>query len=116
MKRVEPVKHPLRGEISVPGDKSIAHRAAILASVAKGRSRIFNLSGGDDNSRTVRAFRQMGVEILRDGDALRIEGKGWEGLRAPKETVDCGNSGTTMRLLSGLLAGRSFESQLDGDA
>ena len=116
MKRIEQMQGPLRGEISVPGDKSIAHRAVILGSVARGTSRIFNLSGGDDNSRTVRAFRQMGVEIVRDGDALRVEGKGWEGLRAPKETIDCGNSGTTMRLLSGLLAGRPFESQLDGDA
>jgi 3-phosphoshikimate 1-carboxyvinyltransferase len=115
MKRVDPVKHPLHGEISVPGDKSIAHRAVILASVAKGRSRIFNLSGGDDNSRTVRAFRQMGVEIFRDGDALHVEGKGWDGLRSPMEAINCGNSGTTMRLLSGLLAGRPFRSELDGD-
>jgi 3-phosphoshikimate 1-carboxyvinyltransferase len=115
MKRVDPIKHPLRGEISVPGDKSIAHRAVILASIAKGGSRIFNLSGGDDNSRTVRAFRQMGVEIFRDGDALRVKGKGWDGLRAPMEAINCGNSGTTMRLLSGLLAGLPFGSELDGD-
>jgi 3-phosphoshikimate 1-carboxyvinyltransferase len=116
MKRIEPIKNPLSGDISVPGDKSIAHRAVILASIAEGRSRIFNLSGGDDNSRTVRAFRQMGVEIYRDGEALCVEGKGWEGLRAPAGVIDCGNSGTTMRLLSGLLAGRSFRSQLDGDS
>lgn len=116
VKRVETVKKPLRGEISVPGDKSIAHRAVILGSIAQGRSRIFNLSGGDDNSRTVRAFRQMGVEICRDGDALSIDGKGWDGLHAPGAPVDCGNSGTTMRLLSGLLAGRPFVSELDGDA
>jgi 3-phosphoshikimate 1-carboxyvinyltransferase len=116
MKRIEPAHRPLRGDISVPGDKSIAHRAVILASIARGRSRIFNLSAGDDNSRTVRAFRQMGVEIFRDGVALSIDGKGWEGLRAPSGIVDCGNSGTTMRLLSGLLAGRSFRTALDGDA
>jgi len=116
MKRIEPAKEPLRGEITVPGDKSIAHRGVILASVARGRSRIFNLSGGDDNSRTVKAFRQLGVEIYRDGDALCIEGKGWEGIRAPKEAIDCGNSGTTMRLLSGVLAGRPFRSELDGDS
>ena len=100
----------------MPGDKSIAHRAVIFGSVAEGRSRIFNLSGGDDNSRTVRAFRQMGVEIFRDGDALCIEGKGWEGLHAAADAIDCGNSGTTMRLLSGLLPGRPFSSELDGDA
>jgi|SRR6185503_19092996 3-phosphoshikimate 1-carboxyvinyltransferase len=116
MKRIEPIKKPLRGAITVPGDKSIAHRAVIFSAIARGRSRIFNLSGGDDNSRTVRAFRQMGVEILRDGEALCVEGRGWDGLRAPTEAINCGNSGTTMRLLSGLLAGRSFHSELDGDS
>jgi 3-phosphoshikimate 1-carboxyvinyltransferase len=116
MKRIEPVNGPLRGTITVPGDKSIAHRAVIFSAIAQGQSRIFNLSGGDDNSRTVRAFRQMGVRIFRDGDALCVEGRGWEGLRASGETVYCGNSGTTMRLLSGLLAGRPFHSELDGDA
>ena len=115
MRRIEPIKKPLHGTISVPGDKSIAHRAVIFASVARGRSRILNLSGGEDNSRTVRAFRQMGVEIFRDADALCIDGRGWDGLRAPNETVQCGNSGTTMRLLAGLLAGRPFRSALDGD-
>ncbi len=102
------LKQPLHGEITVPGDKSIAHRAVILGSIAKGRSRIFNLSGGEDNSRTVRAFRQMGIEIFRDGDSLCVEGKGWDGLCAPEAPIDSGNSGTTMRLLSGLLAGRPF--------
>lgn len=115
VKRIESVKKPLRGEITVPGDKSIAHRAVIFGSVAKGRTRIFNLSGGDDNSRTVRAFRQLGVEIGRDGDALSIEGKNWQGLRGSQQTIDCGNSGTTIRLMAGLLAGRPFHSQLDGD-
>jgi 3-phosphoshikimate 1-carboxyvinyltransferase len=115
MKRLEPVKKPLRGELSVPGDKSIAHRAVMLASVARGESRIFNISGGDDNSRTVRAFRNLGVEISRAGEALCISGKGWEGLAAPGQGIDCGNSGTTMRLMSGLLAGRPFISRLDGD-
>lgn len=115
MRRIEPIKKPLHGTISVPGDKSIAHRAVIFASVARGRSRILNLSGGEDNSRTVRAFRQMGVKIIRDADALCIDGQGWDGLRAPNDTVQCGNSGTTMRLLAGLLAGRPFRSALDGD-
>jgi len=116
MKRIEPIRQPPRGDITVPGDKSIAHRAVILGSIARGRSRIFNLSGGDDNSRTVRAFRQMGIEIFRDGDGLCVDGKGWKGLSAPGKPIDCGNSGTTIRLLSGLLAGRPFESELDGDA
>jgi 3-phosphoshikimate 1-carboxyvinyltransferase len=116
MKKIEPNKKPLRGEIAVPGDKSIAHRAVIFSAIAQGRSRILNLSSGDDNSRTVRAFRQMGVEIFRDGDALCVEGQGWDGLRAPAETINCGNSGTTLRLLSGLLAGQAFHSELDGDS
>ncbi len=116
MKRIAKTNKALRGEIAVPGDKSIAHRAVILASIAHGRSRIFNLSGGDDNSRTVRAFRQMGVAIARKGAALCIEGGGWEGLRQAPDTIDCGNSGTTMRLLSGLLSGQPFISRLDGDS
>lgn len=100
----------------MPGDKSIAHRAVIFSAVAHGQSRILNLSGGDDNSRTVRAFRQMGVEFSRDGDVLCVDGRGWDGLRAPGAAIECGNSGTSMRLLSGLLAGRPFHSELDGDS
>lgn len=116
MKQIEPIRCPLQGEIRVPGDKSIGHRAVILASSACGRSRIFNLSGGEDNLRTVQAFKNMGIEIWPEVDSLCIEGKGWDGLLAPTETIDCGNSGTAMRLLSGLLAGRPFQSRLDGDA
>lgn len=115
MKRIEAVKKPLRGTITVPGDKSIAHRAVMLASVAHGRSRIFNLSRGDDNSRTVRALRQLGVQIYPSEEALVVDGQGGEGLRVSPEVIDCGNSGTTMRLMSGLLAGRPFLSRLDGD-
>ena len=116
MKRIEPTKLPLRGEISVPGDKSIGHRAVIFASIAHGRSTIFNLSGGEDNLRTVQAFKDMGVKIWSEGDLLCIEGDGWDSLSKPSETIDCGNSGTAMRLLSGVLAGRAFTSRLDGDA
>ncbi len=116
MKRIESTRRPLCGEITVPGDKSIGHRAVIFASIAQGRSRIFNLSGGEDNLRTVQAFKDMGTEIWSEGDSLCIEGKGWEGLSAPTQTIDCGNSGTSMRLLTGLLSGRPFQSRLDGDA
>lgn len=115
-RRIEPIDRPLHGAITVPGDKSIAHRAVIFGSIAEGRTRIFNLSGGEDNSRTVRAFRQLGVEIGRDGDALCIEGRGFAGLRHASAAIDCGNSGTTIRLMSGLLAGLPFHSELDGDA
>ena len=113
--RVEQVVRPLRGELEVPGDKSIAHRAVIMGAVARGETRIENMSRGADNSSTVSAFRRMGVAFRRDGGTLCIEGGGWDGLRAPRETIDCGNSGTTMRLLAGLLAGRPFDAILDGD-
>ena len=113
--RVEQVSGPLRGELEVPGDKSVGHRAVIMGSVARGETRIDNMSAGADNSSTVAAFRSMGVRFRREADTLCIEGKGWDGLQAPPETVDCGNSGTTMRLLTGLLAGRPFDVTLDGD-
>jgi 3-phosphoshikimate 1-carboxyvinyltransferase len=116
MKRIDPIQQPLLGEISVPGDKSIGHRAVIFASIANGQSRIFNLSGGEDNLRTVQAFRDMGVRIWWEGESLCIQGAGWNGLSEPRATIDCGNSGTAMRLLSGVLAGRPFASRLDGDS
>ena len=115
MKRVLQSKNPLHGEISVPGDKSIGHRAVIFGSIAHGSSRVSNLSGGEDNQRTVQAFKDLGVKISSEGETLHIDGNGWEGLTAPKTTIDCGNSGTTMRLLSGVLAGRPFTTILDGD-
>lgn len=116
MKRIEEAHKPLRGELTVPGDKSIGHRAVIFTSVAHGRSRIWNLSGGEDNLRTVQAFKELGVGISDEGGVLCVEGKGWEGLCPPRRLIDCGNSGTTMRLLAGVLAGRPFVTTLDGDA
>jgi 3-phosphoshikimate 1-carboxyvinyltransferase len=116
MKRIEPSKQPLHGEISVPGDKSIGHRAVIFASIANGQSRVFNLSGGEDNLRTVQAFSDMGVKISSEGGSLCVQGGGWDALSEPRGTIDCGNSGTAMRLLSGVLAGRPFASRLDGDS
>ncbi len=115
-RRIGEVKRPLRGEITVPGDKSIGHRAVIFASVARGASRIYNLSGGEDNRSTVEAFKNLGVKISEKSGMLSVEGKGWDGLAAPSRNIDCGNSGTTMRLLSGVLAGRPFAATLDGDA
>jgi 3-phosphoshikimate 1-carboxyvinyltransferase len=116
MKRIDPIQQPLHGEISVPGDKSIGHRAVIFASIANGQSRIFNLSGGEDNLRTVQAFSDMGVKIWSEGETLCVQGDGWDTLSEPGATIDCGNSGTAMRLLSGVLAGRPFASRLDGDS
>jgi 3-phosphoshikimate 1-carboxyvinyltransferase len=116
MKRIDPIEQPLHGEISVPGDKSIGHRAVIFASIATGQSRVFNLSGGEDNLRTIQAFSDMGVKISSEGESLCVQGEGWEALSEPRGTIDCGNSGTAMRLLSGVLSGRPFASRLDGDS
>lgn len=107
---------PLRGAVRVPGDKSIGHRALIFASLAEGRSTIENLSGGLDNLATAQAFRDMGVSIEIDGTRAVVDGVGLYGLSMPRSAIDCGNSGTTMRLLAGLLAGQRFGSRLVGDA
>jgi 3-phosphoshikimate 1-carboxyvinyltransferase len=105
----------LDGEARVPGDKSIGHRAVLFAGIADGRSRIAGLSGGQDNQRTVAALAALGVTIAPAGDRLVVDGVGLDGLRAATAPIDCGNSGTTIRLLSGLLCGRAFESTLVGD-
>ncbi|MGC8467182.1 MAG: 3-phosphoshikimate 1-carboxyvinyltransferase, partial [Acidithiobacillus sp.] len=106
----------LRGQITVPGDKSISHRVVMLGAIAEGVTEADGLLEGADVLATIAAFRSMGVRIdgPRQGH-LRIEGVGLHGLRAPADTIDCGNSGTAMRLLTGLLAGQSFDSTLTGD-
>ncbi|MFY9270643.1 MAG: 3-phosphoshikimate 1-carboxyvinyltransferase [Candidatus Manganitrophaceae bacterium] len=110
----------LRGTIHVPGDKSITHRAVIFASLADGPSEVIGYLPSDDCLRTVDAFRAMGIAIsagVSNGvPTLHVEGKGLWGLSEPKEVINCGNSGTTLRLLTGLLAGQSFFSVLTGDA
>lgn len=104
------------GEITLPGDKSISHRAVMFAAIAQGESCILNCSGGGDNRSTIGAFRSLGVDIAQSSTEVRVKGRGWNGLHTPTDTIDCGNSGTTMRLLSGLLVGRPFVSRLDGDS
>ncbi|MBF0215096.1 MAG: 3-phosphoshikimate 1-carboxyvinyltransferase [Magnetococcales bacterium] len=107
---------PLRGEIPLPGDKSISHRAVIFGSLAEGESRIHHLLEGEDVLRTVAAFRAMGVDARREpGGVWRIRGVGLDGLSEPGDVLDMGNSGTGMRLLAGLLAGQPFFSVLTGD-
>ena len=101
----------LRGVVEVPGDKSISHRALILNAVAAGPARIQNLAGGEDVASTARCLRALGVRVTDQG----VEGVGLHGLHPPHGPLDCGNSGTTMRLLAGLLAGQPFESTLVGD-
>jgi len=107
---------PLRGELRVPGDKSISHRAVMFASLADGVSRITGFLEGEDTRATARAFVEMGVRIEAPGPSERIvHGVGLQGLRAPLAPVDCGNAGTGMRLLAGLLAGQQFDTTLVGD-
>lgn len=110
----KPVK-AVRGEITVPGDKSISHRSIMLGSIARGTTTVNGFLRGEDNLATLNAFRSMGISIHDDGDMLRIEGKGLQGLAEPADVIDCGNSGTSMRLMSGLLAGQRFFSVLTGD-
>ncbi|SDW77646.1 3-phosphoshikimate 1-carboxyvinyltransferase [Thiocapsa roseopersicina] len=107
----------LRGRLRVPGDKSISHRSIMLAAIAEGETRISGFLEGADALATLNAFRRMGVRIEGpDGGEVRVQGVGLRGLRAPDGPLDMGNSGTSMRLLSGLLAGQSFPVTLVGDA
>jgi len=109
--------HPLQGDVSVPGDKSISHRAIMLAALADGISRIDGFLEGEDARATCAIFRQLGVRIDTPADGVRIvHGVGIDGLTAPDAALDCGNAGTGMRLLAGLLAGQPFNSTLIGDA
>lgn len=108
---------PLHGEVTVPGDKSVSHRAIMLASLAEGRSRIAGFLEGEDTRATARAFAAMGVRMHAPAAGVReVEGVGLHGLSAPHGPIDCGNAGTGMRLLAGLLCGQRFDSELLGDA
>jgi 3-phosphoshikimate 1-carboxyvinyltransferase len=106
----------LHGHVRVPGDKSISHRAVMFASLADGVSRISGFLEGEDTRATARAFSQMGVKIETPSASERIvHGVGIDGLKAPDSAIDCGNAGTGMRLLTGLLAGQAFDTTLVGD-
>lgn len=107
----------LKGEITMPGDKSISHRAVILGAIADGTTEVENFLEGEDNLSTIAAFRAMGVEIERPGpQRLKITGAGLQGLQEPSDVIDAGNSGTTARLLTGLLSAQAFFTVLTGDA
>ena len=105
----------IRGEITVPGDKSISHRSIMLGAIANGVTTVNGFLRGEDNMATMKAFRAMGIEINDDGGTITIHGKGLHGLEEPSDLLDCGNSGTTIRLITGLLAGQSFFSVVTGD-
>jgi 3-phosphoshikimate 1-carboxyvinyltransferase len=113
---VHPAAKPLIGSVPVPSDKSIGHRALLFSAIANGTSRITGFAGGEDNRSTAAALRAMGVSIDERGGELLVRGVGIFGLRAPHAPLDCGNSGTTMRLLCGLLAPQPFACTLVGDA
>lgn len=118
--RISPKKRPLRGTITVPGDKSITHRAVIFSALGEGPSEVIGYLPSEDCERTITAFREMGiaisVETVNSLPSLHVQGKGLWGLTEPTGVIDCGNSGTTLRLLTGLLAGKPFFSVLTGDA
>ena len=112
--RIRPARR-IRGRIRLPGDKSISHRAAIIASLATGASRISNFSTSHDCAATVSCLRALGVSINQEGGELQVKGAVPSELRASDEALDCGNSGSTMRMLAGVLAGHNFTSTLTGD-
>lgn len=105
----------LRGEVIVPGDKSISHRSVMFGSIAKGTTEIHNFLEGADCLSTISCFRNMGIEIEHKNGIVTVHGKGLRGLKAPECVLDCGNSGTTTRLISGILAPQSFDVTLTGD-
>jgi 3-phosphoshikimate 1-carboxyvinyltransferase len=105
-----------KGEFSPPPDKSISHRAVMFSSLAKGTSTVRNFLRANDTLSTINAFRSLGIDIIDEGPSLTIHGRGIHGLSEPRDIIDCENSGTTIRLLSGVLSGNPFFSVLTGDA
>ena len=105
----------LKGTIRVPGDKSISHRSIIFGSLAKGETKVYDILRGEDVLSTIQVFRDLGVSIQDDGDVIRIQGVGFQGLQAPTSPLDMGNSGTSIRLISGVLAGQDFAVTMVGD-
>lgn len=106
----------LKGSISIPGDKSISHRAIMFGALAKGTTRVQNFLQGADCLSTIDCFRKLGIEIENHPEEILIHGKGLHGLSAPASRLEVGNSGTTTRLISGILAGQNFTTELNGDA
>lgn len=106
----------LKGEITIPGDKSVSHRCIMFGSIAKGLTEVHNFLQGADCLATISCFRQLGIEIEQTESSVLIHGKGLHGLTAPANLLDVGNSGTTTRLIAGILSGQPFDSKLSGDA
>ena len=115
-RRVVEPSGPLRGRVRLPGCKGISHRALLLASVADGRSVLRNLATGEDVARTRAALEAMGIECTDGEGSLTVVGRGFDMVSEPDDAIDCGNSGTTMRMLAGFLSGRPLQAVLVGDA
>lgn len=107
--------HALKGSIQIPADKSISHRSIMFGALAKGTTTVKNFLRGEDCLSTLHAFQKLGVPIQDDGETITIEGVGFSGLKPAKEPIDVGNSGTTIRLMMGILAGQDFTTTLFGD-
>lgn len=105
----------LNGTIAVPADKSISHRSIMFGALANGTTTVRNFLRGEDCYSTLHAFQKLGVPISDDGETITIEGQGFAGLKAAESAIDIGNSGTTIRLMMGILAGQSFETTMYGD-
>ena len=108
-------KHPLKGEVTIPGDKSISHRAVMFGVLAKGTTEVTNFLQGADCLSTIDCFRRLGISIENTQDKILVHGKGLHGLSKSDTMLDVGNSGTTTRLIAGILAGQKFETTLNGD-
>ncbi|RPF55772.1 3-phosphoshikimate 1-carboxyvinyltransferase [Aquisalibacillus elongatus] len=115
MKTITANQKGLKGDIRVPGDKSISHRSIMLASLANGQTRINNFLNSEDSMRTVEAFKALGVKIEMDHTSVLVQSAGWQRFKAPQNHLYMGNSGTTLRLISGILSGLPFETKLTGD-
>lgn len=109
-------EHPLKGEVTVPGDKSISHRAVMFGALSQGITEVTNFLQGADCLSTIDCFRRLGIQIKNTPEKIVIHGKGLHGLTQSDSILDVGNSGTTTRLISGILAGQTFETTLNGDA
>jgi 3-phosphoshikimate 1-carboxyvinyltransferase len=112
--RISPARR-LSGQVLLPGDKSVSHRYAMLSAIAEGPSRLHNYSSGADCHSTLACMRSLGVEWTKDGKTIDVQGRGLNGLQAPVETLDAGNSGSTIRMLSGILAAQPFTTRIGGD-
>ena len=113
--KLETKTQGLHGSLRIPGDKSISHRSIMFGSLAKGVTTVRDILRGEDVLSTMQVFRDLGVTIEDDGDVVRIHGVGFDGLKAPQNKLDMGNSGTSIRLISGVLAGQDFDVEMFGD-